>query len=60
MDKDRISGSFEQGMGSVEEAIGAVTGDTKLKIEGRSDKARGKVRSAIGGVKDAVRDLSRK
>lgn len=59
MDKDRISGSFTQAKGSVKEAIGKVTGDAKLEFEGKADKVRGKVRSAIGGVKDSVRDASK-
>src|SRR5579883_1749730 len=34
MDKDRIKGSAEQAKGSVKEAAGKVTGDTKLQAEG--------------------------
>ena len=60
MDKDRISGSFTQAKGSVKEVIGKVTGDAKLEIEGKADKARGKARSAIGGMKDAARDAFKK
>jgi uncharacterized protein YjbJ (UPF0337 family) len=58
MDKDRISGAADQAKGSIKEAAGKVTGDTKLQAEGTLDKAEGKVESAIGGVKDAVRDAS--
>jgi len=57
MDKDRIDGSANQAKGAVKEAVGKVTGDSKLKAEGVADKAKGKVQNAIGGVKDAVRDL---
>jgi uncharacterized protein YjbJ (UPF0337 family) len=56
MDKDRIEGSATQAKGSLKEAAGKVTGDTKLKSEGAADKAAGKVQSAVGGAKDAVRD----
>ena len=42
------------------EAAGKLTGDAKLKAEGASDKAAGKVQNAIGGVKDAVRDAADK
>jgi len=34
-----------------------VTGDAKLQTEGAADKAKGKVQNAVGGVKDAARDL---
>jgi len=56
MDKDRISGAADQAKGSIKEAAGKVTGDTKLQTEGTLDKAKGQVESAIGGVKDAVRN----
>ncbi len=57
MDKDRIEGSANQAKGAVKEGIGKVTGDSKLQAEGASDKLKGKVQNAVGGLKDAVRDL---
>ena len=51
MDKDRIKGSANQAKGSIKEAAGKVTGDSKLKAEGAMDKARGKVQSAVGARK---------
>ena len=57
MDKDRIAGSANQAKGAVKEGIGTVTGDAKLKAEGQADKTKGKVQNAVGGLKDAVRDL---
>jgi len=56
MDKDRIEGSATQAKGAVKESIGKMTGDAKLKAEGATDKAAGKVQNAVGGAKDAVRD----
>ena len=56
MDKDRIIGSAKEAKGAVKEAIGKVTGDAKLRADGKADKVEGKVQNAIGGVKDAVRD----
>jgi len=58
MDKDRISGAADQAKGSIKETAGKVTGDSKLQAEGTLDKAKGKVESAIGGVKDAVRNAN--
>lgn len=56
MDKDRIAGSAKEAKGAAKEAIGKVTGDAKLRADGKTDKAEGKVQNVIGGVKDAVRD----
>jgi uncharacterized protein YjbJ (UPF0337 family) len=56
MDKDRIKGSANQAKGSIKQAAGKATGDTKLKAEGAMDKAKGKVQSAVGGAKDALRN----
>jgi len=55
MDKDRIKGSAEQTKGAVKEAAGKILGDSKLEGEGKADQAEGKVRNAVGGLKDALR-----
>ena len=60
MDKDRIAGSAKQVEGSIEEALGKGLGDTKLEAEGKADRAEGKVQSAVGGVKDTLRDALKK
>jgi uncharacterized protein YjbJ (UPF0337 family) len=41
--------------GKVKEATGKVTGDAKLESEGKADTAAGKIRNAIGGIKDTLR-----
>jgi uncharacterized protein YjbJ (UPF0337 family) len=56
MDKDRIEGSAKQAKGAVKDAVGKVTGDTKLQAEGKADKAEGKVQNAIGGLKDKLKE----
>jgi uncharacterized protein YjbJ (UPF0337 family) len=55
MDKDRIKGSAEQAKGKVKEVAGKATGDKKLQGEGKAEKVDGKIRNAVGGLKDAVR-----
>ena len=60
MDKDRVEGSAKNFKGKVKEAAGKVTGDAKLKSEGKADQVAGKVQNAFGGAKDAVRDAVRK
>ena len=51
MDKDRIAGSAKQVKGSIKEAIGKVTGDTKTQAEGAAEKAAGNVQNTVGGTK---------
>ena len=56
MDNDRIKGMGDQAKGSMKDAAGKITGDTKLEAEGKLDKAKGKVESAVGGAKDSMRE----
>lgn len=55
-DHDRIEGAATNMGGKIKEAAGKLTGDEKLKAEGRADQVKGKVQNAVGGVKDALRD----
>jgi uncharacterized protein YjbJ (UPF0337 family) len=59
MDKDRVKGMAQQGKGAMKETAGKMTGDEKLKAEGKMDKVEGKIRNAVGGMKDAVRDANK-
>ncbi len=56
MNKDRIEGAAQQVKGNVKEIAGRAVGDAKLQSEGKADKAEGKIRNAVGGVKDTVRE----
>jgi uncharacterized protein YjbJ (UPF0337 family) len=60
MDKDRIKGAAKQTKGSIKEAVGKVTGDTKTEGEGALEKAAGETQSTVGGIKDSARDATRK
>jgi uncharacterized protein YjbJ (UPF0337 family) len=57
MDKDRTAGAARQAKGSVKEAIGKITGDSKTEAEGTADKTAGKVQNTVGDAKDAMRDI---
>lgn len=59
MDKDRVKGMVDQGKGSVKETAGKAMGDKKLETEGKVDRAEGKLRNAVGGMKDEIRESSR-
>lgn len=54
-DHDRIEGAAKNLGGKLKEAAGKLTGDEKLKAEGRADQVAGKVQNAVGGVKDALK-----
>lgn len=55
-DHDRVEGAAKNMGGKVKEAAGEVTGDRKLKTEGKADQMEGKVQNTVGGMKDAMRD----
>lgn len=59
-DQDRIEGAAKNIGGKIKEGVGKITGDEKLKAEGRADQLEGKVQNTVGGVKDALRDADRK
>jgi uncharacterized protein YjbJ (UPF0337 family) len=59
MDKDRIAGSAKKTKGSVKEAIGKVTGDSKTQAEGAAEKTAGQAQNAVGGIKDTLRDATK-
>jgi uncharacterized protein YjbJ (UPF0337 family) len=55
-DHDRVEGAAKNMGGNIKEAAGKITGDEKLKAEGRADQAEGKIQNAVGGLKDTLRD----
>jgi len=54
-DHDRIEGAAKNMGGEIKEAAGKLTGDEKLKADGRADQAEGKIQNAVGGIKDTLR-----
>jgi uncharacterized protein YjbJ (UPF0337 family) len=55
------SGTIDKAKGRVKEAAGALTGDRKLKDEGKLDQATGKVKDVVDRVADkAKRTLGKK
>jgi uncharacterized protein YjbJ (UPF0337 family) len=54
-----VSGKTDEAKGRVKEAAGALTGDKKLKREGKADQAVGKVKQAVEKVIDKVKDATR-
>jgi uncharacterized protein YjbJ (UPF0337 family) len=60
MDRNRVRGAAHQVKGTIKQAIGQATGDTKLEVEGTAEKIAGKVQSSIGRAKDALRNAVRR
>ncbi len=58
-DQDRVEGAAKNLEGKAKEFAGNVTGDEKLKAEGKADQVTGKVQNAVGGMKDGLRDDKR-
>jgi uncharacterized protein YjbJ (UPF0337 family) len=56
MNRDRVKGTIDEVAGSAKRKAGALTGNTKLELEGMVQQAKGKVENAWGKTKDAVRD----
>lgn len=59
-DHDRIEGAARNIGGKIKEGLGSLTGDEKLKAEGKADQVAGKVQNAVGGIKDSLRDNDRR
>lgn len=54
MDKDRTKGKGKKIAGSIKEEVGKATGDKRLERAGKDDKAKGRVWSTLGSVKDKL------
>lgn len=54
-DHDRIEGAATNMGGKIKEAAGDITGDEKMKTEGKADQVEGKVQNTVGGVKDSIK-----
>ncbi|GHD14114.1 CsbD family protein [Tianweitania populi] len=58
VNKDQVEGVGKQVKGAVKDAVGGATGDTSMQVDGKLDKAEGKVQKGVGDVKsDAARKL---
>lgn len=60
MGKDQIAGAAKQAGGTIKEGAGKLVGDKNMEAEGRAKVTEGKIQSAVGGIKDAVKDSFRK
>jgi uncharacterized protein YjbJ (UPF0337 family) len=58
MSEEHVKGGIEKLGGRIKEAAGALTGNDKLKNEGRVDQVKGGAHQVLGDLKDAVHDVA--
>ena len=56
IDNDRVEGSAKNLGGKLKEGLGNLTGDAKLRSDGRAEQIEGTAQNAIGGIKDSARE----
>ncbi|MBS3652453.1 CsbD family protein [Pseudaminobacter sp. 19-2017] len=54
MHKDEAKGTAKKMGGTVKDKLGQVTGDDKMRAEGKADKTEGRIQKGFGKAKDAV------
>ena len=59
-DRSHESGADQKAIGHAETAIGDLTGDSKLRGQGKHDEVVGGVKSAAGELKDAAQGAVKK
>jgi uncharacterized protein YjbJ (UPF0337 family) len=53
-----MSGKTDEVKGRIKEAVGALTGDDKLRAEGETDQTVGKVKQAVQKAVDKIKDAA--
>lgn len=56
VNKDQVKGSAKQAKGAIKDATGKATGNEQMQVEGRADKAAGKVQKGFGDAKQKIKD----
>lgn len=56
MNNKHVEGALDQAKGRVKEEIGHATGNNKLAGEGVADRVVGKIKDAVGDIKDKVKE----
>jgi uncharacterized protein YjbJ (UPF0337 family) len=58
MDPNRFAGAAKEMAGEVEEKVGAFTGDADAEVQGRIDRASGRLQSRYGMAVDTAQDFA--
>lgn len=54
MKKEQITGRVDQAKGAIKEAAGRLTGNTKMEVEGKLEKATGKAEAKVADLTNAA------
>ena len=54
MDREHIKGATDKAKGAIKETAGNMTGDEKLRAEGKLDRAKGAAQKVAGDMKEAT------
>jgi uncharacterized protein YjbJ (UPF0337 family) len=57
---DKLKGLANEAGGNIKQGIGNVTGDEKLKAEGKAQELKGEAQQAVGDTKNTVKDAANK
>ena len=60
MNEDRFKGAAREVRGSIKEATGKLTGNTKLQVKGAAQKAAGHALNAAGKIEDKIKHEAKK
>jgi uncharacterized protein YjbJ (UPF0337 family) len=60
VDQNRIKGAAQDAMGTVEESVGGLTGDTETQAAGKGRQAAGEAQNDYGRASDQVRHAGQK
>ncbi|WP_407519783.1 CsbD family protein [Methylobacterium oryzisoli] len=55
---DKIKGLANEAAGNVKQGIGNVTGDEKLKAEGKAQEMKGEAQKTVGDAKDGIKNAA--
>jgi uncharacterized protein YjbJ (UPF0337 family) len=58
MDTENVKGNLEKLGGKIKETVGEITGNEKLKNEGKLDQVKGTVHDKLGDLKDKAGDVA--
>jgi uncharacterized protein YjbJ (UPF0337 family) len=53
--KDKAKGLANEAIGNIKQGVGKVTGNDKLRAEGKAQELKGEAQQVKGDVKDAVK-----
>ncbi|MGK5085501.1 CsbD family protein [Bdellovibrionota bacterium FG-1] len=52
--QDKLNGTLNTAAGSVKQAVGAVTGNEKMKMDGKAKSIKGEAQKSFGAIKAAI------